>query len=319
LPDVGHATVTRTPHHEETPMKLSKVVRVDEAESNKCPEPGCNKTFSRRADLNKHTKDHTRPYKCSVPTCRLQERGFAQMKELNRHIASHHHTDSSSSLKCPHAFCSTRATRTDNLIRHLVSAHGMSREASRTAIWPQYTDGDNNQAPSRELSPPLNSSIHEKSILALQSLDIVPADDDPAAVPPIVIAAPTDSGYGSLGIVDKSQASAYAHSESAQTVYSVVQSVSEDDARMYTQQFAETLTDFITSEAGRRGDDDSQLVEVLAHKLPFLIKAFALRLGCIGSSKTERDVMVFIHKNRRWAEIPGVGDCMPGRKLTVFF
>jgi hypothetical protein len=317
---VGHATVTRPPHHDEIPMKLSKVVAVDEAESNKCPEPGCNKTFSRHADLTKHTKNHTRPYKCSVPTCRLQERGFAHMKELNRHIAAHHHPDSPSSLKCPFSSCSTRvrSKRTDNLIRHLVSVHGMSREASKAAILPQHTDGDKNQAPPRELSPPLNSSIHEKSILALQSLDIVPDDDDPAAVPPIAIAAPTDSGYGSLGIADKFQASAYAHSESAETVYSVAQSVSEDDARMHTQQFAETLTYFITSEASRRGDDDSQLVEVLAHKLPFLIKAFALRLGCIGSSKTERDVMVFIHKHRRWAEILGVGNCRPGRKLTVF-
>jgi len=38
LPDVGHATVTRPHHHDEIPMKLSKSVRVDGAESNKCLE-----------------------------------------------------------------------------------------------------------------------------------------------------------------------------------------------------------------------------------------------------------------------------------------
>jgi len=176
LPDVGHATVTRPHHHDEIPMKLSKSVRVDGAESNKCLEPGCNKAFSRRSGRARHTKTHTRPYKCSVSTCL---RGFAEIKGLNRHIATHHHIGSLSSLECPFASCSRRfhTERTDNFIRHLVEVHGMSREASRAAFLARHTDGDNNQAPFRELLPPLNSSIHEKSILALQSLDIVPDDD----------------------------------------------------------------------------------------------------------------------------------------------
>ncbi|KAK4452767.1 hypothetical protein QBC34DRAFT_345840 [Podospora aff. communis PSN243] len=78
----------------------------------------------------------------------------------------------------------------------------------------------------------------------------------------------------------------------------MAQSISEDDAEMQVLQFAEALADFVASETAK-SDKAPQSVEILRCSLPRLLRAFALRLGCVGSSKTEREVMFFVHKHRK--------------------
>ncbi len=118
--------------------------------------------------------------------------------------------------------------------------------------------------------------------------------------------APTDSGYASLGRSnekgEKANPSEIAatpmnDAEDTTTIYSVAQSVAEDDAEMYISQFAEALADYVSSES-RTDVEDPRFVQKLVDNMPSLLRAFALRLGCAGSSMPEREVMYFIHKQR---------------------
>ena len=115
--------------------------------------------------------------------------------------------------------------------------------------------------------------------------------------------AATDSGYASLGRVAEPQAKEDVlnnvpnDTEDSATVYSVANSVSQDDMEMYTSQFAEALADFVSS-ATQNAGEDAALVQAAGASLPELLRAFSLRLGSAGSSKAEREVMYFIHKHR---------------------
>jgi hypothetical protein len=85
--------------------------------------------------------------------------------------------------------------------------------------------------------------------------------------------------------------------EDSETVYSVADSVSQDDMEMCTSQFAEALADFVSSTTQTAGGDTA-LLQAVGASLPELLRAFSLRLGCAGSSKAEREVMYFIHEHR---------------------
>jgi len=119
--------------------------------------------------------------------------------------------------------------------------------------------------------------------------------------------APTDSGYASLSRpndkVDAPKASentipAITDTEDTFTIYSLAQSVAEDDAEMYISQFVEALADYVSSEA-QTDLEDPRFLQTVVNSLPSLLRAFALRLGYVGSSVAERQVMYFIHKQRR--------------------
>jgi len=113
--------------------------------------------------------------------------------------------------------------------------------------------------------------------------------------------APTDSGYASLSRPNEPKAcdeNATADMEDANTIYSMTQSVTEDDMEMYTTHFAEALADYVASEA-QEDIQDPRLMQTLGHSLPRLLRAFALRLGYSGSSKAEREVMFFIDKYKK--------------------
>jgi hypothetical protein len=115
--------------------------------------------------------------------------------------------------------------------------------------------------------------------------------------------AATDSGYASLGRAAEPQAKEDVindvpnDSEDSATVYSVANSVSQDDTEIYTSQFAEALADFVSS-ATQSAGEDAALVQAVVASLPELLRAFSLRLGCAGSTEAEREVMYFIHKHR---------------------
>jgi hypothetical protein len=114
----------------------------------------------------------------------------------------------------------------------------------------------------------------------------------------------TDSGYASLRMDPAHPGTTNpANAESAQTaddaddaatVYSSTLSLAEDQVDIYKSEFAEALAGDLRSQT-----QDPRPLQSLFSRLPTLLKAFALRLGCAGSNKAERDVMCFIHKHRR--------------------
>ncbi len=116
----------------------------------------------------------------------------------------------------------------------------------------------------------------------------------------------TDSGYASLerysGAPERNislpQCSPGTENSSgkdddAVTVYSATWSISENELDMYKSELVDTILDSIRSTS-----PDAKLVKPLSDSLPALLKAFALRLGCVGSSKAEREVMYFVHRHR---------------------
>jgi hypothetical protein len=120
--------------------------------------------------------------------------------------------------------------------------------------------------------------------------------------------APTDSGYASRGrptepnTCDDATGSDFnefsADMEDTRTVYSIAQSASEDDMEIYTSLFAEALAEHVACEA-EKDTQSARFVPTLGLSLPRLLRAFALRLGCVGSGKAEKEVMYFIHKHRK--------------------
>lgn len=84
----------------------------------------CNKSFSKRYDLTRHVKTHTRPFPC--PLCSDR---FGAKKTMDRHLWAKHEyyareNDVPSPLKtCPVKGC-THEARADNLKRHLKLMHG---------------------------------------------------------------------------------------------------------------------------------------------------------------------------------------------------
>ncbi|RSL61850.1 hypothetical protein CEP53_004930 [Fusarium sp. AF-6] len=120
----------------------------------------------------------------------------------------------------------------------------------------------------------------------------------------------TDSGYASVGkdteptsVGDSTSRQQLAkfdphlpHSrdeDDAATVYSVAASVPENDMETYKSE----LSDAIIKALRPHVSDAEQLESVTSH-LPLLLQSFALRLGCPGSGKAEREVMYFVHKYR---------------------
>ena len=395
-PQAFHVPGTKSEELEDEEEILRSMARRKKTEGldlRKCSEPGCHKEFKRRADLSKHEKAHSRPWKCPVSTCKYHKYGWPTKKEMDRH-----HNDQHSAplpiYKCPFEACTYESKRESNRNQHMEKKHGWHYVRSKSSrprpapdglptpdlkpeqdgkiqagsqslgqqngnaapkTWPDVsTDWDGRSPPgpllhetgdsgptdwhrrqysvlSQELDDfntetmPLDDEMHFKpfpvdpTFNAFIGYDLFPNIDlmdttptlkskgnDPPPAAASNIAA-TDSGYASLGRpskvktpedVPQDYTSAGSEVDCATTVYSLAQSVSEDDVEMYTLQFAESLADFVASETAK-GSEDPQLVEGLARSLPRLLRAFALRLGCEGSSKTEREVMFFIHKHRK--------------------
>ena len=84
----------------------------------------CGRSYARACDLRKHQKNHQRPNKC--PLC---DKGFAENKDLDRHLWIHHPMDAKQRQTlggralCPHAPCQYVGRR-DNLKRHIQQVHG---------------------------------------------------------------------------------------------------------------------------------------------------------------------------------------------------
>lgn len=93
-----------------------------------CGEPDCDKVFSRKCDLSKHEKTHSRPFKCAHPTCKYHDLGLPTEKELDRHM-NDKHTDRPKMYKCK--FCEFSTKRESNCKQHMEKKHDWNYQRSK--------------------------------------------------------------------------------------------------------------------------------------------------------------------------------------------
>jgi uncharacterized Zn-finger protein len=80
----------------------------------------CLKSFPQRWKLNRHLKQHEKPFKCEACSCRA---AFALRKDLRRHVNQVHGFERT--LKCIFSTCNFSSMRRDDLKRHLQRVHGV--------------------------------------------------------------------------------------------------------------------------------------------------------------------------------------------------
>lgn len=91
----------------------------------------CQKSFPRLCDLNKHSKSHSRPFKCSFSTCKYYDHGWPTAKELERHI-NDKHSASPRTFPCQYASCTYESKRESNCKQHMEKKHGWSYVRSKS-------------------------------------------------------------------------------------------------------------------------------------------------------------------------------------------
>ena len=79
------------------------------------------------------------------------------------------------------------------------------------------------------------------------------------------------------------------------TVYTVETQVPETEADFYVSEIADSLYAAVSTLIR-----DGEAIDNLAMRLPSLLQGFCLRLGHCSSSQIQREVMVFLHRNRKW-------------------
>jgi hypothetical protein len=93
-----------------------------------CSDPTCDKIFTRKCDLAKHEKTHSRPFKCSHKDCKYHELGLPTEKERDRHINDKHDPN-------PHfyqcSFCEFKTKRESNCKQHMEKKHGWQYERAK--------------------------------------------------------------------------------------------------------------------------------------------------------------------------------------------
>ncbi|KAL1863136.1 hypothetical protein Daus18300_008129 [Diaporthe australafricana] len=98
----------------------------------KCQEPGCNRVFKRPADLIKHEKTHSRPWKCPIESCKYHGYGWPTEKEMDRHYSDTHNIPPPRRHECLFPPCPYTCKRKDNLRSHMQRAHGWQDAETET-------------------------------------------------------------------------------------------------------------------------------------------------------------------------------------------
>lgn len=108
----------------------------------------------------------------------------------------------------------------------------------------------------------------------------------------------TDEGYGSLTYSSADSGKAIEPDlDDTQTVYSDTPSMRDPKASAYISELARDLSNKLLRQVSR--GETKQIVDQILGVLEERLKAFALKVGHGDRSQMHRDVMVFIHKNRR--------------------
>lgn len=132
-----------------------------------CSDPTCDKVFTRKCDLAKHEKTHSRPFKCTEPTCKYHEMGLPTEKERDRHVNDKHSAN-------PHfyhcSYCPFKTKRDSNCKQHMEKKHGWTYDRvkgngrTKTGGTPHSTPMATPETPS--MSTPVSvdySSVHEST------------------------------------------------------------------------------------------------------------------------------------------------------------
>lgn len=93
-----------------------------------CGLEGCDKVFSRKCDLSKHEKTHSRPFKCSVKDCKYADLGLPTEKELDRHMNDKHNS-TAKMYKC--LYCEFSTKRESNCKQHMEKKHNWTYQRSK--------------------------------------------------------------------------------------------------------------------------------------------------------------------------------------------
>lgn len=93
--------------------------------------PHCRKEFPRLCDLNKHTKSHSRPFKCEDMGCKYHEHGWPTAKELERHV-NDKHSVAPRTFACAFPPCTYESKRESNCKQHMEKKHGWKYQRSKS-------------------------------------------------------------------------------------------------------------------------------------------------------------------------------------------
>jgi hypothetical protein len=78
----------------------------------------------------KHSKTHTRRWKCSDPTCKYHELGWPTQNDKDRH-ENDKHSKTPAYFKCNYPECVYQSKRETNCKQHMEKAHGWTYVRSR--------------------------------------------------------------------------------------------------------------------------------------------------------------------------------------------
>ncbi|CAK7218754.1 hypothetical protein SBRCBS47491_003617 [Sporothrix bragantina] len=90
----------------------------------------CGRQFKRPCDLNRHTRTHTRPFKCQVPMCKYVVCGFPTSQELQRHMDDRH-SDKAPTFHCSFQGCKYSSKRESNCKQHMEKTHNWVYDRTR--------------------------------------------------------------------------------------------------------------------------------------------------------------------------------------------
>ncbi|CAK7230128.1 hypothetical protein SCUCBS95973_007466 [Sporothrix curviconia] len=90
----------------------------------------CGRSFTRRCDLNRHYRTHTRPFKCEVAMCEYVIRGFPTSQDLQRHMDDRH-SDKTPIFHCSFGGCKYSSKRESNCKQHMEKTHNWVYDRTR--------------------------------------------------------------------------------------------------------------------------------------------------------------------------------------------
>ena len=96
--------------------------------------------------FSKHEKTHSRPWKCSEPSCKYHVHGWPTEKERDRHV-NDKHSSTPSMFKCQYHPCPYESKRESNCKQHMEKAHGWAYVRSKN-------NGKNGKRASSIKTPP---------------------------------------------------------------------------------------------------------------------------------------------------------------------
>ncbi|KAK2758985.1 copper-binding transcription factor [Arachnomyces sp. PD_36] len=90
----------------------------------------CDRVFKRPCDLTKHEKTHSRPWKCTDPSCKYAKLGWPTEKERDRH-ENDKHSKAPPLFRCLFDNCTYQSKRESNCKQHMEKAHGWTYVRSK--------------------------------------------------------------------------------------------------------------------------------------------------------------------------------------------